>query len=498
MIPTHAEGGTAPVPRRDALLARVAGCLATLALGACGAFPNVHVETSGGAVTSEKGEGVEIVISLTQAPAGALTVYAVSSDDSEGRTSPPVQFDASNWRESRIIHIAGVDDTLDDGDTAFDVSVYARAAWRSEDPDRVVKTFRLTNRDDDGASFEGLGDLLGGESASYVTDVSASGEVVVGWSQGPQGEQATRWTQRDGLQALGGRQGRAQAISPDGELIVGSIAEPSYEGGRAGVLWRGNAPFELLVDPADPESQRTLLRLVDGKVILDDARVFGTCLEAGAADDPLACRFDPSGTVTIYDHGHVLAANRAGTIAGTRTSLHSEPFHSHATCNGSVLPYADGADCTSPATGCLGEARDFALGGARIVGTSRVPEPGVSLEAEPGLLDTGFVYSPATGALSLPNLDFGLAATGAYAISGDGRVIAGFGTDDRGQEAVVWVEGAPERVEDILLRAGGSLPEGWQLFEVTAISSDRRTLAGNGSNPEGAPEGFRIVLANPL
>lgn len=117
-----------------------------------------------------------------------------------------------------------------------------------------------------------------------------------------------------------------------------------------------------------------------------------------------------------------------------------------------MLPYPKGADCAPPATACMAEARDFALGGARIVGTSRVPEPGVSLEAEPALRDTAFVYSPATGALRLSNLDFGLAGTGAYAISSDGRVVAGFGGDDRGQQAVVWVEGTPARVEDVLLQ----------------------------------------------
>jgi len=105
---------------------------------------------------------------------------------------------------------------------------------------------------------------------------------------------------------------------------------------------------------------------------------------------------------------------------------------------------------------------------------------------------------PATGALRLSNLDFGLTASGAYAISSDGRVIAGFGGDERGQEAVVWVEGTPTRVEHVLLRAGGSLPEGWQLFEITAMSSDPRVLVGNGRNPGGALEGFRIVLPDAL
>lgn len=46
-----------------------------------------------------------MVVSLEEAPAGALTVYAVSSDDSEGRVSLPVQFDSANWRESKTIRI---------------------------------------------------------------------------------------------------------------------------------------------------------------------------------------------------------------------------------------------------------------------------------------------------------------------------------------------------------------------------------------------------------
>jgi hypothetical protein len=477
-----------------------AGAIAcvTLAAGACGGFPKVNVEAYGATLTGEQGETIELTVALAHAPSGVVTVYAVSADETEGRVSNPVQFDIENWQDPRTMNVRGVDDTLDDGDVTYDVSVYASASWRTGEPDRLLKTLHFTNRDDDGASFEGLGDLPGGETASYVSDVNAAGNVVVGWSHGPRGEEAVRWTREHGLQQLGGESSRARAISPDGKLIVGSVAEPSYEGGRVAALWRGSEPLELLVGPTHPQSQQPLLWVVDGEVVLDDGRVFGTCIQYGAYGEPLACRFDGPGVVTTYHRGRVYAADAAGNFAGTLTSERHAPISTQAIYNDAVLPYPSGADCSGPSTGCLAEARDFSAAGSHIVGSSRVPEPGVNPEASPALLETAFAYAESTGALWLSNLDYGVAETGAYAISGDGRVIAGFGTDDRGQQAVAWVNGIPAVVEDILVHAGGTLPDGWQLFEIRAMSADLRTLVGNGSNPQGLPEGFRVVLPSGL
>jgi probable HAF family extracellular repeat protein len=88
--------------------------------------------------------------------------------------------------------------------------------------------------------------------------------------------------------------------------------------------------------------------------------------------------------------------------------------------------------------------------------------------------------------------------SGAFAVSRDGRVVAGFGTDETGQHAVVWVERVPTRLDDLLLDADGTLPDGIRLLEVRAVSADGRIFAGNAINSHGAPEAFRIVLPSAL
>ena len=58
-----------------------------------------------------------------------------------------------------------------------------------------------------------------------------------------------------------------------------------------------------------------------------------------------------------------------------------------------------------------------------------------------------------------------------------------------------------ERRQELLDRivdAGGQVPAGWALEEVRAVSVDGRTFAGNGLNPSGHSEAFRVVFQAPL
>lgn len=51
-------------------------------------------------------------------------------------------------------------------------------------------------------------------------------------------------------------------------------------------------------------------------------------------------------------------------------------------------------------------------------------------------------------------------------------------------------------LSDLVREQGGTLPEGFRMLEVRALSADALTLVGNGMNAEGNPEGFRVVLAS--
>jgi probable HAF family extracellular repeat protein len=78
-----------------------------------------------------------------------------------------------------------------------------------------------------GPSFQGLGDLPGGEFYSSAWDVSADGSVVVGYSYSASGWEAFRWTAGGGMVGLGWLPGghlisRAYGVSADGSVVVGT------------------------------------------------------------------------------------------------------------------------------------------------------------------------------------------------------------------------------------------------------------------------------------
>src|SRR5690606_32386943 len=108
---------------------------------------------------------------------------------------------------------------------------------------------------------------------------------------------------------------------------------------------------------------------------------------------------------------------------------------------------------------------------------------------------TAWIYTAAAGITErLPDLPGGVQASGAYAISADGMIVGGFGTDAMGQRAVLWVDREVFTIEQLVSEQGGSIPEGWDLREVDARAADGGTIAGNAFNPDGAPEGFIVVL----
>jgi probable HAF family extracellular repeat protein len=85
----------------------------------------------------------------------------------------------------------------------------------------------------------------------------------------------------------------------------------------------------------------------------------------------------------------------------------------------------------------------------------------------------------------------------AYATSDDGLVIGGSVSGGE-RTAFVWTPGTGMvRMTDFLSMYGVSTPSGWDRFEIFAISGDGRTLAGSGFNPSGAEEAFVATIPAP-
>jgi len=77
----------------------------------------------------------------------------------------------------------------------------------------------------------------------------------------------------------------------------------------------------------------------------------------------------------------------------------------------------------------------------------------------------------------------------AWAVSGDGAVVVGYGASARGQEAFRWTE-AEGMVP--LAPPGSTLPNGWTSTEAVAVSADGSVIVGNWDKPdENSGSGYR-------
>ena len=92
------------------------------------------------------------------------------------------------------------------------------------------------------ATFQGLGDLPGGEVHSEALAISANGKVVAGRSSSdPSPEEGFVWTARDGMKPLLGPGGvhvggEPRAVDASGKVIT-YIDEVEGGGGDARVKW---------------------------------------------------------------------------------------------------------------------------------------------------------------------------------------------------------------------------------------------------------------------
>ncbi|MET0343842.1 MAG: sugar-binding protein [Polyangiales bacterium] len=405
----------------------------------------------------------------------------------------------ATWRYGKTL---GLDVHVNDDDDGGPRD--RKVAWASTDdeawqrPDRFGRV-RLAAPRHRAARFQAVGDLPGGGVSSAVTALSASGGVAVGVSDGDEGLEAFRWAPGEGLTGLGSGPSRALSVSPSGSLVGGLATLPTTPigAGSAGV-WRADGTLDLLVG-GPVFGGVPALRMVEPHVVRDDGRVFGTCSQYGLSYLMLACRQDGPEQLTLLTPATVIyAADDAGHVAGTRLPLRGEPIGSVAMLDGRELGHPTPRGCTLP-HGCRSEVRAFSEGAKVAVGTAAVPVPPPEDTSTPPsgagpFFEAAFVYTEEGGIVALPDLPGGEAASGAYAVSRDGRVIAGFGTDASGRHAVVWRDRVPAKLVDLVRESGSDVPDGWRLREVRGLSADGTTFAGNGTRPDGTPEGFWIAF----
>jgi len=456
---------------------------AALSASAAGCAPDLGVEldVSGAQVTREDGSAVTVQVSLAERPLGTVSVQAFSDDETEGRVSAAVRFTPTNWQVPQAITITGVDDDVADGDVTFHVRFEAKDSLGLRETPVVIDELTLVNRDDDAVTFR----QLVGVSHAYAA--STDGNTVVGSAAG----RACRWTDELGLELLPGNSSAALGVSPNGKLITGGIAQEGAPRGHVAAVWGDPAAAPV---PVPLSASGIGAAMYEGRRVLDDGTLFGACTQFGYEYGGLGCRWDAK-VLQVLSASRINAADATGAYAGIRLP---EPRSGYSTAwavlSGELLDFPADAACIEPLR-CRAELQAFTPDHSLAVGTASLPQPHELPSSVKPLIDNAIVYRPGQRMQRLADLPGGEERAGAYAVSADGRIIVGFGTDSTARQAALWIDGTPQSLATFLLEAGVEVPSGWVLSELRAISADGRVLIGNGIAPNGEPTAFRVELA---
>ena len=357
------------------------------------------------------------------------------------------------------------------------MSTHSTGTW-------LVSALLLSFSDPPPTSFTPLGDLPGGDIHSEVTSLSGDGSTVVGWSSSGEAEggmQAFAWTAATGMRALpdlpgGAAQANAGGTTRDGTLIIGDSANAD---GPQAVLW-------------DAERAIVALGHLEGGAHFSTAR--GLSEDGRFVVGCSACVHGYEAFVWSREKGLVgLGDAPGGAFNSSAQTVSADGRVIFGTANveggASLFRWVEGEGMRVlgdlPGGGAFAEPYAATPDGRVVVGRSLSAASGESFEA--------FRWSEeraSEGLQALGDLEGGAFESWALGVSADGQTVVGFGTSERGQEAVVWTDGAPLRLAELIAQDPSASLQGWTLQWASAISADGRVIAGHGLDPEGHVQGW--------
>ncbi|MCH7813917.1 MAG: PEP-CTERM sorting domain-containing protein [Planctomycetes bacterium] len=159
----------------------------------------------------------------------------------------------------------------------------------------------------------GLGDLPGGAFWSNARDVSGNGLVIVGGAySAAHSREAFRWTEGEGMVALGTLSGNsfAQAVSADGSVVVGWSAA-SYLGMEAFVWDAGHGMRRLSQVLSSLGLDLTDWRLASANdVSADGNTIVGSAFHTDGRREAYVARIPEPATLVLLALGALLATGR--------------------------------------------------------------------------------------------------------------------------------------------------------------------------------------------
>lgn len=315
------------------------------------------------------------------------------------------------------------------------------------------------------ASFQGLGDLPGGEFSSSAYDVSADGSTVVGNSDSANGEEAFRWTQKTSIQGLGFFGNYDSGVSADGSVVVGGTSRWTEA--------TGVEPLGFLTSGVS----------ADGSIVVGNSN---------NNDSEAAVRWtQENGIETLGDSSG--SESRSFAISGDGSAI----VGNFKNANGQTEAFRwtekngiQGLGSFITEVYVVSEANGVSADGSVVVGRSlsgnNLDEPLKATEAFRWTEKDGL---QALGGFEPANNSFFYSS--AFDVSADGLTIIGESNSANGTEPFIWDSDNGIRALREVLTDDYELDlTGWSLTQANAISDDGLTIVGSGRNPQGNFEGW--------
>ena len=334
-------------------------------------------------------------------------------------------------------------------------------------------------------TFTGLG-----QHDTYVSGISGDGTTIVGVFSniGP----AFRWTAAGGVVNIGGA-GPLAAISRDGNTIVTDAKDA--QGVTSAAIWQGGTTWKTLgglPNGVVSDGARSNVGAVSG----DGSVVVGLAWVPKA----LAHAFRWDGQNGMVDLG-ILQTNSSRANAVSVDGNLVAGWDAAPGGGGSLGPYDywrgviwwQGLERLINPFGFIGQVRTINNDGSVIVGrgSPSAPRHAYRYTAWDGVVtDLGALKRG-----TLPSTQVNEDTSIALAASDDGTVVIGRSGWRPPLDAFIYTDATGiVKLSDYLTSKGVAIPNGWVLLEAYAITPDGKTIAGTGTDPAGFVEGWVATL----
>lgn len=354
-------------------------------------------------------------------------------------------------------------------------------------------------------AFTPLGDLPGGVFSSGANGISADGSVVVGYgSDGSSfSKDAVRWD--NGVivrlsHLLDGTYpcqeclvAEAISVSDDGSVVVG---DSTYSGNpdRVAARWADDGIQNLGLGPFVGDNSRAESVSGDGSIVVGTYYTYcgylgfqwtnGIATTLEPLQRVITCGDPGNFTYPFSTTAYDVSADGSVVVGATSSANGWEAF---LRANGIMTGLGDlpGGEFSSQATAVTPD-------GSVVIGwgTSSSGKEAFRWSSNQSMVSLGIL----PGKNSILPKD----------ISADGAVVVGNTSNSQNysgaREAFIWspIFGGMQRLVDVLVDQGATGLNGWTLLEANGISDDGRVIVGTGINPAGQTEAFRATLSIPL